>query len=360
MNILIDIGHPAHVHLFKHFTWRLQERGHAVLFTVRDKEHEIYLLNHNHFKFISFGKHFKSGLGKVFGLVKFNFLMFKAAMKFKPDVFLSHGSIYAAQVSWLLRRPHISLEDTFNFEQIKLYKPFTDCILTANYIHPDLGGKCIYYSGYHELAYLHPNLFTPNENIRFLLGVGANEKYVIIRFISWEASHDVGHMGISPENKVLAVKTFLKIARVFISSEKPLPLELEEYKIPIAPEQIHDAIAFSSLMFGESGTMVSEAAVLGVPGIYIDSSGRYYTKELDEKYGLVFNFTESSDNQVKAIEKGVEILSTEGIKEIWNKKRLKMLQDKIDVTDFLVWFVENYPQSFTIMKDNPDYQYSFK
>ena len=37
-----------------------------------------------------------------------------------------------------------------------------------------------------------------------------------------------------------------------------------------------------------------------------------------------------------------------------------MLADKIDVTAFLVWFVENYPQSFQIMKENPDYQLRFK
>jgi len=37
-----------------------------------------------------------------------------------------------------------------------------------------------------------------------------------------------------------------------------------------------------------------------------------------------------------------------------------MLKDKIDVTAFLVWFIENWPESFNIMKENPDYQYRFK
>jgi hypothetical protein len=44
----------------------------------------------------------------------------------------------------------------------------------------------------------------------------------------------------------------------------------------------------------------------------------------------------------------------------WQQKREIMLKDKIDVTAFLVWFVENYPESKEIMKENSDYQYNFK
>jgi len=36
-----------------------------------------------------------------------------------------------------------------------------------------------------------------------------------------------------------------------------------------------------------------------------------------------------------------------------------MLKETIDVTAFFVWFVENYPESAKIMKDNPGFQNSF-
>jgi hypothetical protein len=36
-----------------------------------------------------------------------------------------------------------------------------------------------------------------------------------------------------------------------------------------------------------------------------------------------------------------------------------MLSEKIDVTAFLVWFVQHWPESFSIMKQNPDYQNRF-
>ncbi len=359
MKILIDIGHPAHVHLFKNFALEMQKNGHELLFTCRDKEFEIELLKVNNFRYVSFGKKFKSVLGKIFGLLIFNLKMFKTALKFKPNIFLSHGSMYAAQISWLLRKPHISFEDTFNFEQIKLYKPFTSVILTSNYDHPYLGENTIKYKGYHELAYLHPKQFTPNINIITALGLQKEEKYCIIRFVSWEATHDINHNGISLENKRDLVKRLSKHSKVFISSEKELPSDLLEYKFPLHPNKMHDAMAFASLIFGESATMISEGAVLGTPGIYLDDTGRLYTTELEEKYGLVFNYSESNEDQVIAISKAEEIIQLNESNQ-WIQKRITFLKDKIDVVSFLVWFIENYPESKTVMKKDPEYQNRFK
>jgi uncharacterized protein len=360
MNILIDVGHPAHVHLFKFFALEMQKKGHLVLFTCRDKEFEIHLLEANNFKYRSFGRKFSSAIGKIFGMLKFDFLEFHTALKFKPDIFLSHGSMYAAHASALLSKPHISLEDTFNFEQIRLYKPFTDVILTADYEHPLQSGKVVKYSGYHELAYLHPSRFRPDETVLQELGVGKHEKYVILRFVSWKASHDIGHKGISLKNKLKAVELFSKYARVFISSEAKLPEELKKYKIQINPERMHDALAFATMLWAESFTMPAECSVLGTPSIIMHDTTSLYLKEQQEKYGLCFNYSESDTDQKLAIEKGLELLQIDNLKAQWVEKRNSMLEDKIDVTAFLVWFVEAYPQSVNIMTQNPDYQLKFK
>ncbi len=37
-----------------------------------------------------------------------------------------------------------------------------------------------------------------------------------------------------------------------------------------------------------------------------------------------------------------------------------MLEDKIDVSAFMTWFIENHPESADIMKNNPDYQFRFR
>lgn len=360
MKILVDIGHPAHVHLFKHFAWEMQERGHNILFTCRDKEFEIQLLTNYGFKFINFGKKYKSTLGKILGMFIFDFKELMVSLKFKPDILISHGSIYAAHAAWFLRKPHISMEDTYNFEQIRLYLPFTKHVLTSDYEIPLKSKKLIKYAGYHELAYLHPNHFTPNKSVLNELGINQGEKYVIIRFVSWNASHDIGHKGISYENKLKAIKEFEKYAKVFISSEGKLPQELEKYRIKIKPERMHDALAFSSFIFGESSTMAEEAAMLGVPSIYITTNNTLYTLHLERDYDLIFNYSETEEDQLKAIEKGVELLKSEGLKNEWLVKRNKMLAEKIDVTSFMVWFIENYPKSKRIMQGNPDYQYIFR
>ncbi len=38
---------------------------------------------------------------------------------------------------------------------------------------------------------------------------------------------------------------------------------------------------------------------------------------------------------------------------------IKCFHENIDVTSLLVWFVENYPESKTIMVNDPSFQYSF-
>jgi len=360
MRILIDIGHPAHVHLFKHFAWEMQKNGHNILFSCRDKEFEKQLLTSYGFEYINFGKKFNSVVGKVFGMLIFDFKEVKAAIKFKPDILLSHGSIYAAHTSWLLGKPHISLEDTFNFEQIRLYLPFTKHVLTADYDHPLKTHKLIKYSGYHELAYLHPKRFSPDKSVLKELGVEEGEKYVIIRFVSWNASHDMGHRGISYDNKIKAVTEFKKYAKVFISSESQLPGTLEKYRIKIQPERMHDALAFATLLFGESTTMAEECAMLGVPSCIIYRHKTFYTQHLENEYNLLFNYTLEDSQQKKAIEKGIELLQNQSILKEWKEKQKKLLSEKIDVTSFLVWFIENYPESAKFIMVNPEYQYNFK
>lgn len=356
---LIDIGHPAHVHYFYHFAKIMINKGHEVVFTCRDKDVVIALLANSKLRYFSFGKSYKSIIGKFFGLFYFTARFFLIALKIKPDYYLN-ATLYSAIVAWIMGKPHISLEDTFNMEQVKLYSPFTNVILTGDYNHPSLGKKEITYSGYQELLYLHPKYFSPNPDILNELKINPGEKYVILRFVSWNASHDIGHKGINHKNKLFAIQELSKYAKVFISSESKLPLDFEKYRIQIQPHQMHDVLFYASLLWGESFTMPAECSALGTPSIINHNTKSYYLYEQENKYDLCYNYTESEEDQIKAIAKGVEILQIPDLKEKWIKKRDKMLSEKIDVTSFLVWFIENYPQSVQVIKENPDYQYNFR
>lgn len=358
--ILIDIGHPAHVHYFKNFIKIMESKGYQFLIGSRNKEIEHYLLKKYNIPFFNRAKGQDELIGKVFYYFKAVYIIYFKAMKFAPDIIMSFGSPYAAIVSKLLGKPHIAFDDT---EHAKLehlmYLPFTRNVLTPSCFTKNLGSKQIRFNGYMELCYLHSEYFTPNNSILDILGVRKNEKYIIMRFVSWNASHDVGHSGLGLEMKKKAVKKLSKYAKVFISSEGELPEDLKQYQIKIPPERMHDALAFATLLYGESSTMASECACLGTPAIFHDNNGRGYTDEEESKYKLVFNYSESLADQEKSIAKSIELLNTPNLKQEWQKRRQRMLSKKINVTAFMVWFIENYPTSVKIMKENPDYQLRF-
>lgn len=359
MRILIDIGHPAHVHYYKQLAKHFIQNNENVLFVTRDKEITIDLLKHYQFEYINIGKNFKSIAGKIFGLFWFTIKLGLIALKYKPDVCLN-STFYCSFVGRVIGKPVIGMDDTFNKEAYILCKYLFSTVFTGNYPHPSRGKKELSVAAYQELLYLHPNYFTPDKKILKELGVNDNQKYVVLRFVAWHASHDIGHTGMSYQNKVKAVRELEKYATVFITSEKNLDPELKKYQIKIQPHKMHHVLAFSSLLLSESATMASECAVLGTPSIYLDNTGRFYTKDQEKKYGLVFNYTESEEDQKKAIEKAVELLTNPNIKEECHKRREKLLTEKIDFTSFMIWYVKDYPKSFKIMKENPDYQYKFK
>ncbi|HUT43334.1 MAG TPA: DUF354 domain-containing protein [Desulfobacterales bacterium] len=355
MRILIDIGHPAHVHLFKNFAWEMQKKKHSILFSTREKEISTYLLKKYGFDFNSFGKPFKGIVGKIFGMILFDIKLFLVSLKFKPDIYLSHGSIYAAHVSWILGKPHIAFEDTGNMEQIRLYLPFTKVVLTSYSFSKDFGYKQIRYIGFHDSAYLHPKRFNPDPEIFHFLGIQPNQKYAIVRFVSWQATHDLNQKGFLEEQKLELILELKKHAFVFITSEIPETGELKKYEIQIPPEKIHDALYYAALSIGEGATIASECASLGTPAIYVSSITAMKLKE-QTKLGLVYCYK----NFLEAKKKAIEIVKNNSIRSEIEEKRKALPESQIDLTAFLVWFIENYPKSFQIMKKDPDFQMQFK
>lgn len=355
MKILFDIGHPAHVHLFKNLAWKLTGNGHRVHFTLREKEHERDLLTAYGFESTSFGRKYHSIAGKIAGMIKFDLLETIAAIRFRPDMLISHGSIYAAHAAAVLRIPHIALEDTGNWEQIRLYLPFTRAVISPDVLGEDLGKKQISYPGYHELAYLHPNYFTPDPQVFQHLGINPGTPYAILRFIGWNATHDIGKKGLSLEMKRQLIRYLDTKMKVFISSELNDVGEFAGYRIKLPPEKMHDALAFASLYIGEGTTMAAEAGILGTPAFYVSNVRGQNCEDL-EKYGLVYTFTEL-EPLTRKID---EVLSDPDLKSTWLTRRNRMLLDKIDLTAMLAWFVEKYPQSHEILRKDPQHLLQFR
>ncbi len=252
------------------------------------------------------------------------------SVSFKPDLYLSHGSIYASHAAFVLGKKHIALEDSGNMEQIRLYRPFTHKILTPHVLPEDLGPKQIRYNGNHEIAYLHPHYFTPNEKIYGDLKLPENTPYAILRFVSWNATHDLGQNGLTPAEKERCVQLLAKKMKVFISSENDLPPEMQKFIMPVSPDKFHDVLSCATLVISEGATVASESGVLGTPAIYINPIRRSYCEELQE-YGLVYNINDYSFSKLESTID--EILNQDN--QEFNSRRDLFLSDKIDVTAFV-------------------------
>lgn len=356
MKIFIDIGHPAHVHYFKNFISIMKSKGHEFFLTARDKEVAHNLLRAYNLEFANRGKGKNNLVGKFSYIFRADYLLFKHAKKFNPDIFLSFSSPYAAHVSKLLRKPHIAFDDT---EHAKLshilYGPFTDVILSPSCFYTPFSKKQIFFDAYMEMCYLLPKFFTPNDKIFSFLGISKGQKFVILRFVSWNANHDIGQYGLSSNTKKHIVSELSKYARVFISSEASLPNNLEPYRLRISPEKLHDVLAYAALYIGEGSTTASECSVLGTPNIYVNSLRVGYCIEQEEKYRLCHNF--KTDDGI--VEKAIQLLTNENLRSDLKENHKKMLSEKINPTDFMVWFVENYPESHQTMIKNPNYPGKF-
>jgi predicted glycosyltransferase len=359
MKLLFDIGHPAHVHLFKYIIKNL-EKTHDIKICVRERENIVEnLLNFYGLKYENIGRNVPGLLRKSITMFKNDYNLMKISNRFDPEIFISIASPYSAQVSKLSGKPFIAFIDSEPTRLIlSLTIPFTTAVITPISFRKDFGKKHIRLKGYKELAYLHPRWFKPNPDILDMLDVSKNENYILLRFSAFDASHDIGLNGFSLADKRDLVKELEKYARIFISSEIELPQDLKKYVIKIPPHKMHDALYYASLLVGDTGTMVTEAGILGTPAIISHPQSLKMSNfiELEQKYGLIFNIHEPR----MVIEKAVELLQRSDLNQEWEKRRANLLRDKIDVTAFMTWFIEQYPESFTEMKANPGYQEKFK
>jgi len=344
MKILFETTHPAHVHCFKNIIWSLKKNGHQILIVAKDKEMTLDLLEKYQFDYEIVGVNYKGMLKKAVGLLKVDYRLLKIARKFQPDIIVGRGSPSLAHLSLLINKPYIALIDTENAHLVGLLSsPFADKICASTSYQGKINPKKeIRFNGYKELAYLHPNYFTPDPNVLKYLNLTVDDKFIIIRFVGWGATHDIEDYGFS--DKVGIVEELSKYRNVFITSEIRLPDEIEQYRISAPSEQMHHLLYYADLFIGESATMATESAILGTPAIFVSTSTRGYTDELEKKYKLLFTYSNSNDIQKEAISKAIELLKNKDTKEEWQKKRKIFLDDKIDVTAFMVNLIEEYRQ----------------
>jgi hypothetical protein len=341
LKILVDLTHPAHVHFFKNAIHEWEKQGHELYIASRKKDVAIALIEHYGFSHHLLGRARKKGV-IGFAVEFFSRLvhLFREVLLFRPDVMVAVGGAWIAPVGWVLRIPSVVFYGTeiATLNNTYVY-PLADAVCTPTSYWNSAGKRHFRYKGNHELAYLQPARFIPDQSIVRKLGLSVDEPYIIVRTVAWDAHHDVGCGGFrDPVGLVRALENF---GRVLITSEGALHPALEPNRIRIPPQHIHHVMAFARLFVGESSTMASESAMLGVPAILVSSTRRGFTDE-EEKYGLVFTYDKMATAQEQALAKARELLSLPDLKETWHARLATYLGECVDVTRWIVDFVSRY------------------
>lgn len=356
MKVLVYLGHPAQYHFFKNIVNNLQ-KNHYVRYLIKTKEvlEPLMIGDKVEYKNILPEGRKSRKVGLAWGLVKREFRLFGQAIGFSPDLMLG-ADPSVAHIGKILRIPTITvLEDDAHviYDLAKITFPFSTHIVAPESC--DCGKwnfKKISYAGFMKLAYLHPNHFTCPK--------AEYEKTVLIRLSNLDAFHDAGIKGFDEEMVKKLIKRLTGEFKILLSSEKPLGPFFDAYLLRIDPNDMHKVLCQTSILISDSQSMTMEAAMLGIPSIrYSDFSGRIgVLEELEHRYQLTFGIRPGNPEKLMLILDN--LLAIPDLHHEYQKRRMKMLTDKIDVTAFFTWLIDSYPDSVGVIKDNPDYQYRFR
>ena len=362
--IIIYLGHPAQFYFFKYIIKELRKDGNQVKILLKTKDILEQIVKEAGFEYENIQQNVRKNT--LFSIAKASFMrtfkMYKIARKYKADIIIgSDASV--SQTAKLLKIYGVTvLEDDIDViaKMANISYPFTDSIVVPSVCRVGKWeSKKVPYNGYMKLAYLHPNRFTPD--ISLVRKYIYDDKYCLVRLAQLTAFHDVGISGLNVELVLKVITIAQKYGyKIFISSESELDKRLSKYQLNLKYSDIHHVMNYASMLISDSQSMSVESAMLGVPSLrFSDFAGRISVlEELEKKYGLTYGI--KTDKQQELLNKMEELLNMTNLREEFQNRRRKMLNDKIDVSAFFVWFIENYPISKKIIMDNPKYQNQFK
>jgi len=331
--ILVDVGHPAHVHFFRNAIRILRESGHDVLVTANDKDVTLELLRGYGIPFVRRGAYHRSAAGKLLMLPRTTLAMAREAKRFRADVLTGINNPYVAEASRLLSKVSVVFDDTEWARGINLTTfPFATLVCTPRNFRLDLGPRHVRYDGFHELAYVHPRYFQPDPKVAARLSEGGRP-YAIVRLIGWTASHDP-RMRESPLVASLREGGLARLgrsAKVWIVSERDLPGDLAPARYPLPAGTVLDALAGSVGYLGEGATMATEAALLGKPAVFVSEKRFGSMDDIEQRFGLLRTLASAEE----AVARFDELLRSPATQEAWAARRERFLRDNIDVTAFL-------------------------
>ena len=344
MKVLIDAAHPADVWVLGAVENRLLDAGEETLWISRPgKDNVVELIETRDRPHVRGPQAGTNRLSLARELLIRDQVTLSTVRKFRPDVILtrSPAGVHAGR---LTRTPVLYDTDDGHAVGLLFYLagPFANLITTPMANTRSYGRRHRRYRGYKELFYLHPSRFTPDQNVKTVLGLAEDQRLFVLRLSALTASHDVGETGLSRQQINQVVERLSALGTVLISSEQSLPEDLAARQLPIPVQRFHHVLAAADLVIGDSQTVTSEAAILGTPSLNCNTwVGRLpYREELQHRWGLTKTFNPNHNRAFFAeLERVLHNLDAERAAQ--QQRRQKMLEWCADpVDDVTSWLYE--------------------
>ena len=334
-NVLFDLVHPADALFFYHSIRTLKSAGRNICIASRHKDVLVPLLDElglAHQPLTSAGEgHF--GLARE--LLQRDYRLWKLVRRFRPQVMVGFGGVAISHVGRLTNVPSLSFYDTEHAAlQIRLALPFiSEWHVPAAWQGPEARGRTHRFEGGKQFAYLHPDHFRPSSERAERAGWARDRENFLIRTVAWKANHDRGRSGFSVERLHKIVGTLEEKGKVHISAEGALPDALEPLRYRGSATDFHHLLAHCRLYVGESITIASEAAVLGVPALLqIDKDYGYVAEQ--EQAGLIRRLSVAD-----RVESALEDILTEG-QAAFQERSLRFVRTRGDVNRYVTGAIE--------------------
>lgn len=311
MNILFFYVHPAKYHLFKNVIKLLEDNGHNVDVAISDKEVLSELLDDAGIRYYNLfpkgrkSKYLSIKMNAFIGLFRTLWKLWKLTRKRKYDVYITDDVL--SILGKVQGVPSIAFTDNdlSTVPLVKLIFKSADKIIAPRATCLDeLEYKKISFKGNKAIAHLNPIYFNKNSEVlqKYQL---QNKQLFIIRLAKLNANHDIhGNPGITDRDLIELVRLVPKEYEIIISSERDIPFEFRRYLHSIRPIDFTQILANSSFFIGDSSTMATEAALLGVPNILINNIAKNLNvlKEMKEVYQIHNYFDTFQDSRSTLIE----------------------------------------------------------
>lgn len=285
--IWIDLEEPKAPIMFQYMIQWFQEADATLLITARDFDSTFKILDDLQIPYVPVGKHGGDTIeGKMKAYIERLQGLFDTVVPFKPDFFVTFGSVEGPRLSMGLGIPSIGFSDEpRSYFVSKQIFPFLDQVITPEciplsdyleiYAHPE---KYIRYNGIDEIAWLSHYKPRPEILEKFKVSPG---KFVLIR--SEPAFADYFLNKLKPEETLISQffpqiyaehpnLTFFLLVRSD-KQEKWLSKQLKEYQnrsnviITQYLPHIVDLCFYAALVISGGGTIVRESSLLSVPSI---------------------------------------------------------------------------------------------